>query len=342
MLSFFREGPKFIIVESTKYEILAKKLKESSQYRAKAHRFDDAFEQTSEQHTVIFIVEKMKESITAEDMKSVLIMDSTAEEFLCQLLSDNEISALISKVRMAPGIFLLRSFGNPDKILESIEEEYKDKHQLEGSFLELMNHGNNKGVIVVLSEKPLNKELSLESIYPKGLYIEENPFEFNKGLRLNALRYMNNGLGNKDWYEYEIRIYDRYSAYKLHYEKLLMILDNLQAGLVLGESWAKDYPRLFMSVGVYRIRFFSFLSPQDIKKILLALEHTADGTRIVDYDLYYNRKKIYWSEVMRKDVPRNRKDISQAYRFEIYEKLSPEALEELKKLEEEILKTRVE
>ncbi|HSN66458.1 MAG TPA: hypothetical protein VLS94_07445, partial [Fusibacter sp.] len=158
--------------------------------------------------------------------------------------------------------------------------------------------------------------------------------------RMHGLQYLNVGISNKDWFEIEIRIFDRYSAYKLHYDRLLEVIESLELGYVLGESWSKDYPRLFMSVVVYRIRFFTFNEPSMIKNMLLGMEYLSDGTRIVDYDVYYNQKKLYWTDQREKKDPATRHLLGLKYREEILSRLSQESVDKLTRLEEEIIRTR--
>jgi hypothetical protein len=76
-----------------------------------------------------------------------------------------------------------------------------------------------------------------------------------------------------------------------------------------------------------------------IKKILLGLELLDDSTRIVDYDLYYNRKKLNWSDAADEGI-KLRHLIGVKYRGEILSKLSENEIAELYEMEEKILATR--
>jgi hypothetical protein len=181
--------------------------------------------------------------------------------------------------------------------------------------------------------------MSLNDIYEKVLFMEERYYPLLKSLRSHALKYLNMGIANKDWYEIEIRIFDRYSAYKLHYERLLNVIENLELGIILGESWGKDHPRPMMLVEVYRVRFFTFYSPVYIKRILLGMEYLEDGTRIIDYDIYYNRKKLDWTETVESGI-KSRHLLGIKYREEILSKLSEPEKGKMHMLEESILHTR--
>ncbi|MHB1393885.1 MAG: hypothetical protein ACYCYE_12590 [Clostridia bacterium] len=69
------------------------------------------------------------------------------------------------------------------------------------------------------------------------------------------------------------------------------------------------------------------------------MELLDDGTRIVDYDLYYNRKKINWSDAADEGI-RLRHLIGIKYRGEILSKLSDKEITELNEMEDRILATR--
>ena len=76
----------------------------------------------------------------------------------------------------------------------------------------------------------------------------------------------------------------------------------------------------------------------DIKKILLALEYTLEGKRLVDYDLYYKNRKVSWVSVT---TPKNKKpkiEIAKENRENLYKKLGNKNVATLEEMEEKILK----
>jgi hypothetical protein len=72
----------------------------------------------------------------------------------------------------------------------------------------------------------------------------------------------------------------------------------------------------------------------------VGLEHLDDGTRIVDYDVYYQRKKMDWTDALQDGDPRLRHLLGLKYRKEIYDRLSLQEADKIRLQEEEILKTR--
>lgn len=334
MFSLIRSGPKVLLFESNNIQELSNYFIQEK--NASVYDFDSAFEKAGEDHTIIFITDKITEVVDMKKIAKALIMVEEPDVILCNLLND-KMSHLVVKSRIAIRLIFLRAVGDLDQVVKEISRDYKC---IEGNLIDILNSYNEKGTAVAITDKPLRRNISLkDEVYKKALFIEERYSPLMRGLRSRALKYLNSGLGNKDWYELEIRIFDRYSEYDLHYERLLNIMEWLELGIILGESWGKDYPRPMMSVEVYRVRFFTYYDPIYIKKMLLGLELLDDGTRIVDYDLYYNRKKLNWSDAA-DDGIKVRHLIGVKYRGEILLKLSGKEIEELHEMEEKILATR--
>jgi hypothetical protein len=335
MFSLVRSGPNMLLLESTDIKGLKDYLTEAFD-TVVAHDINSAFEMSNEDFTIIFLTEQMKDIVNTQDIIDTLIIAEESDVFLCKLINDRK-TGLFGRIRTTPRIIMVRAMGDLDTVIHEI---HGDNGGQLGNFMELWNSGKEKGTLVALTDKPLNRNMKLTDLYEKCLYVDQRFFPLFKNLRLHALKYLNKGIGNKDWHEIEIRIYDRYSAYSLHYERLANILDYLELGIILGESWAKDYPRLMMSVGVYRLRFFTFHDPKYIKKMLVGLEYLEDGSRIVDYDVYYQRKKMDWTDALQEGDPRTRHLLGLKYRDEINSRLTPQEIKSIKTQEEEILKTR--
>jgi hypothetical protein len=333
MFSLVRSGPKILLFESGNIQGLKDYfIQEKNAY---VYNFDEAFENAGEDHTIVFVTNKITDVVDIQGISEGLIMAEEPDVILCNLLND-KMSHLVVRSRIAVRIILLRAMGDLDRVVNEIGRDYK---AVQGDLIEVLNSYNEKGTIVAITDKPIHRTVRAKDIFKKALFIEERYRPLLRSLRSNALKYLNSGLGNKDWYELEIRIFDRYSEYKLHYERLLNIMEWLELGIILGESWGKDYPRPMMSVEVYRVRFFTYYDPLYIKKILLGLELLDDSTRIVDYDLYYNRKKLNWSDAADEGI-KVRHLIGEKYRKEILSKLSEKEITELREMEDKILTTR--
>lgn len=335
MFSLIRGGPKILIFESNSIEALSNYLVQET--KATVYNIVDVFEKAGEDHTIIFITKKITDVVDFREVDNAFLIAEEPDVILCNFLND-KMGHLISRSRIATRIILLRVVGDIEKVIKKIGEDYKC---VEGDLMQVLNSYNEKGTIVALTEKPIHRIVSGKDMYTKALFIEERYRPLMSSLRSRALKYLNSGLGNKDWYELEIRIYDKYGEFDLHYTRLLNILESLEIGIILGASWGKDYPRPMLAIEIYRVRFFTYYDPVFIKRILLGLEFLDDGTRIVDYDLFYKRKKIYWPEAVEKDI-KERNLIAAKYRKEILSKLSEKEIEELREMEEKILATRTD
>jgi len=334
MLSLVRGGPKILLFESNRKEELRNYFVQEK--GADSYNSDDAFENAGEDHTILFIIDKITEVVDFDETDNGILIDEEPDVILCNMLNDKKIH-LIRRARIATRIIVLRAMGDPERVVKEISGDYQC---IEGNALDIINSSNEKGSLVVITDKPLHTNISFKKdIYKKALFIKEKYRPLIRSLRSHALKYLNSGLGNKDWYELEIRIYDKYGEYDLHYKRLLNIMESLEIGIILGASWGKDYPRPMLAIEIYRVRFFTYYDPIYIKKILLGLEFLDDGTRIVDYDLFYKRKKIYWTEAVEKNI-KERYQIADKYRKDMLSKLSNEEMKKLNKIENDILTTR--
>lgn len=334
MLSLVRGGPKILLLESSSIEELKDYFVQ--QKGADTYNSDAVFENAGEDHTILFIIDKITEVVDLYKTGNGILINEEPDVILCNMLNDKK-SHLVNKSRIATRIIILRAMGDMERVVREISGDYEC---IAGNALDIINTSDEKGTIVIITDKPLHTNISFKKdIYEKALFIKEKYRPLIRSLRSHALKYLNSGLGNKDWYELEIRIYDKYGEYDLHYKRLLNIMELLEIGVILGASWGKDYPRPMLVIEIYRVRFFTYYDPVFIKKILLGLEFLDDGTRIVDYDLFYKRKKLYWTEAVEKGV-KERHLIAAKYRKDILSKLSENEIKKLYKMESDILATR--
>jgi len=334
MLSLVRGGPKILLFESSRIEELRNYFIQEK--GAEAYNPSDAFENAGEDHTILFIIDKITEVVDFYGTDNGIIINEEPDVILCNMLNDKKID-LVSRSRIATRIIILRAMGDLERVVRDISGDYQC---IVGNPLDIIKSSDEKGTMVVVTDKPLHRNVSFKTdIYEKALYIKEKYRPLIRSLRSRALKYLNNGIGNKDWYELEIRIYDKYGEFDLHYKRLLNIMESLEIGIMLGASWGKDYPRPMLAIEIYRVRFFTFYDPVYIKKLLLGLEYLEDGTRIVDYDLFYKRKKLYWAEAAEKDT-KERHLLAAKYRGEILSKLSEIEMKKLHKIEDDILASR--
>ncbi|SKA96629.1 hypothetical protein SAMN05443428_1222 [Caloramator quimbayensis] len=335
MFSFVRTGPKLIVFGSDNVCELSNFFKDN--LKGISVGLIQALEIAQEDNTIIFITEPGKKIARLEDVKSIILVPERSDYLFSSILNLNAYS-YIKDSHIAPGTVIMRVLGNTEKIIESIRQTYDGKIM---SIEKCLDIGISNQTILSFTEKPINKNLNLKDFKDEHMLIDMPPHILHKRLMSQSLRFLNEGLEDKNWYDLQIRIYDRYSKYRLHYERLSIVLDNLESGLVLGESYAKDYPRFLMSVLVYQIRLFTLLNPIEIKKMLLSMEYLEDGTRISDLDLIYKGKKVDWVEALEPSTKGfTRQELGMKFREETFKKLTADNIEKIKKYDEEIIATR--
>jgi len=117
------------------------------------------------------------------------------------------------------------------------------------------------------------------------------------------------------------------------------IFEKLKMGMILGETWGTDIASVFQTVGIYKVRFFTFKEPLEIKKILVGLEYLEDGERICDYDLYWKRKKYHWDQV-RTETVKGKRELGVYYRDCIMSQLNHGEKIKMAAMEKEIRATK--
>jgi len=157
-----------------------------------------------------------------------------------------------------------------------------------------------------------------------------------RSLRSRAMSYFNQARGYADWKNLEIRAYDVWERYPLQARRLRLVLDELEIGLVLGEGRGKDYARILMLLIVYRFQLATFLEPEQIKGVLMGMEYSASGKRLVDLDLFEGKKKHSWGAMAEKDEDRAKAGVR--FRKNLMEELLPSTREELAWIEGELEK----
>jgi len=288
---------------------------------------------TNEDYTIVYITDDLSKPTILNKDTQVYMLSLDSDEILCRITNDKK-HYLVKSLRVAPRQIVLRYFGNLDKIIYSILKDYEGKIS---NIKESALNFELTDSIIVFTDKPLSRNLSLDDLNEKCLLVKMPFKELYRNIKLNLLMYLNEGLENKNWFELDIRIYDIYNAYHLHYRRLRHVLDNLELGLILGENWSRDRAVMLMSVGVYSIKFFTLYEPKFIKKILLGLEFSSDNVRLCDYDLYYRKKKISWVDIAQ-NKKESRLDVAARCRKELIDMLPPSSVEYIDNIEKEIIR----
>jgi len=298
----------------------------------KAHH--QTCETATDTHIFVYLVSHMKAQFDMSELEALIKVEGEIFEVLMQVIN-NDSEKVITNSRIGPGIVIMKLIGDEEAVIDLVKEDFDAKS---ATMLTQLNE-HSTGTLISFTKGDITKPVSYESLHPVSLHTEKDFKSVMQSLRLQNLKYLNAGLNNEDWYELKIKIYDAYGHFDLHYKRLAYVLEKLDLGLILGESWGTDAATIFLSVGIYKVRFFTFYNPIHIKKILVGLEFLDDGTRVVDYDLYLKRRKIHW-DALRDKEHKFRDALSHMFRQEIYSHLTDEEAHEMHLMEKEILKSR--
>lgn len=334
MVELLRTGPGILLIDTLEEERLRAYFSVTSSQGL--FSLMDAFSYATEGETIVLLADSAERVVRSSEEKNALIIPDEPSVILAGIINSG-FACNIRRTKIVSRTVIMRAMGDMEKVFDELQEEYNG---VEGSLMEFINSNLEQGVIIALTDKSLNRQVNLSDIYmEKCLLVNESYFTLYKDLRSNALKYLNSGLKNKIWYEMDIRIYDMYGAFQLHFDRLMNVLTELEMGIVLGSNWSKDYPKMLLAVDVYSVRFFTFYEPGYIKKILLGMEYVDDGTRIVDYDLYMGKKKVSWRDLT-KDRKMTRDELGLHFRKETMSNLTHLEVKKIHEMEEKVMESR--
>ena len=278
--------------------------------------YESAVKMGDEASTVVFLKDK-KEIKNSLENENVIFLDRDLKFIMKELINwDNKKS--IDKVDMAPSMILMRYIENWEDIYKEIEEKY---HATRIKLLEALKMDSEFCTIVALTQKSLNMSVSPFELVNPPVVVDIPPEKLFKDLRNDVLIYLTKTAESRDWYELRVTIYDKNGNYKRHYERIVHVLNELGVGLVLNEGWTLDHPFVFVTIAVYQVTFLSLIDPIEVKKVLLGMEYGRNGERIVDLDLYHNKRKISWTEKGIKEFGKDREEVGMHFRKELIKKL---------------------
>ncbi|MGI6130077.1 MAG: hypothetical protein ACOYEO_08345 [bacterium] len=270
----------------------------------------------------------------AGENQSVVVLDNTvflvphpAAVILAYFINSGTTPAL-ENAELGPGFLLMRIPTSGSPLINRLAEEYQ------GQKVDLttgLDSGYSEHTLLGFTTHPLSTTINNTQMEPDYLLIPRPANSLFQDLRQAAVRHFTKALkdDNGEWYELRINIYDAWGNYKLHLERLILVLEELETGLILGERWTRDHAFALMSVTAYQVRLFTHWHPLAVKELLLGLEYNAAGQRIVDLDLYYKNQKVNWVQAAKGKGRRKRDIMGKTARDQLLGKLPPWASEQL-------------
>lgn len=322
----FRMGPRYLFIRTDSVDEITKFFEMN--LNGEVIDFWQGLEKASENSSLCFIIGTDNEEANVEDAKRIVLINDVSTSILSSIIN-NHSCHLVDRIDLGPASVVMRVAGDEMKLIERIKERFSGR---EVDFTTGIRSGAKDDTIISFTKKAINGPVSACDLLDIKLLIPKSIREIQGILRLEALRLITQCLDDSQWYELRINIYDSNGKYEENYNRLMHILSKLELGMILGESWTKDYAVLF-SVLTYQIRLFTFSTPEEIKKILMALEYTMDGKRLVDFDLYYKNKKVHWNQIFKSKKKKEKVEIAINCRKNLYQKLKPEDIKTLERME---------
>lgn len=291
--------------------------------------FEQSLDDSIENSTIVFVTDSQCETTDIDDVKYIILIKEPTSILLAAILGSN-LSGLINKADLGPACLIMRFAGDEEKVVNRLKKCYNGE---EITWREGIRKGDKDSTLLALTNKPIGRKLTGKDFVGEALLLH-HPIDYVQNrLRTEGIVFITQSMEDGQWYEYRINIYDSRGKYREHYKRLMLVLNELELGMVLGETWTRDHALVLYSVLAYQVRLFTLSPPEKMKKILLALEYDEKGERLVDFDLYYRNRKISWVDVDKGRKRQNKLDKCKQYREELFEKLSEATVREL--LEEE-------
>ena len=321
----FRMGPRYLFIRSESINEITNFLE--TELNGEVTDFQQGMEKSTEHSTLCFITYINHEKTHIEDAKKIVLIND-GSSFILSSIINSHICELLHKIDIGPTSIVMRLPGEEYKLINRLKTIFDGK---EVDWVDGIDLGERNDTILAFTNKVLGAPVA-DFLGPK-LLIPQPARTVQERLRSEGLRFITQSLTDSQWYELRINIYDSYGNYKEHYDRLMFILSKLEIGMILGENWTKDYAVMLYSVLTYQVRLFTFFKPDDVKEILMALEYTIDGKRLVDFDLYYKNKKIHWSSIIKTNERKNKIEYAKDCRQNLYQKLKSEDIKTLEDME---------
>jgi len=328
-LILVRTGPSFIFFYTKECEQYLFSLLENENDTSKKY-LGQALEESSEANTIAFVLADRERKKTINENTPVILAQSNSSNFLLSIINQKIIREYIFEAELGPGLLLMKIPPHDNYVCNKISFDYQAEST---TLVETLNRDCSNWSIVCFTSQPLSRPLSSSDILDTSILIKDSLPRVYQQLRRQSVKYLTEAINRREWHEYKINIYDLEGRYDLQYQRLVTLIEELEMGFILGETWSVDHPFVMFPVTVYQVRLFSILPSNEVKRIIISLEYDEKGNRLVDLDLYYQRKRIEWGRInLEKGV--KREEVGFRLRREYFSKITSKGYEKILKLEE--------
>ncbi|MDI3474357.1 MAG: hypothetical protein PWQ95_85 [Thermococcaceae archaeon] len=319
-MKFMRFGPSILFLRTPNPEDVEEGI--SKIFGVSPLPTNQAIKDSHELETVLFVTrEWQKETIPPE--KGFLIKDA-ARAVLAAVINSN---LPVEKVHVESAIIFLRVPEKVEDALKILAEEFRGEVM---SLREALDEGEARDTVIAVTKKRLSCPLGPEEV-EGAVLVREHFLKVYRRLSSDAplllLKLM------PEWNDITIKVYDTQKRYDENIARLMMVLEDLDLGFVVGEGWDWDHPRPFMRVPVYKLKLLTWEDPIRVKFLLKGLEYRG-YSRFCDIDVFVEGKKIDWVKLGKFD---SKFELAKAAREELEKHLSEDVKKRLHDIEDKLL-----
>ncbi|WP_297535626.1 hypothetical protein [Thermococcus sp.] len=233
----------------------------------------------------------------------------------------------VKRVEIESTIILLRIPEKVEEALKMLAEKFGGEVMTQ---LDALNLGEACDTVISVTRKKLSSPIGPEDV--EGAVLVRRDFlSVYRELLIDLPMLLFKLL--PEWNEVTIKLYDTNRRYEENIERLLLVIEDLDLGFIVGEGWDWDYPRPFMRVPVYRLKLLTWEKPERVKFLLKGLEYRG-YTRLCDIDVFVGKKKIDWVELGKF---KSKFELAEKAREELEKLLSEDVRKKLHEIEERLL-----
>ena len=291
-------------------------------FKVREMRTDEAIRKSNEFETIVLVTSPEEKRTVAPDW-GFLIREG-AKVVLAEIMNS---SLPVERVEIESTIILIRV---PEKVNEALNLLAET---LGGEVMDqkdALNLGEACDTVISITRKKLSSPIGPEDV--EGAVLVKRDFlsvyrELLVDMPMILFRLL------PEWNEITIKLYDANRRYEENIERLLLVIEDLDLGFVVGEGWDWDYPRPFMRVPVYRLKLLTWEKPERVKFLLKGIEYHG-YKRLCDIDVFVGDKKINWIQLGKFS---SKFELAQKAREELEKELSEEVRRKLNEIEEKLL-----
>ncbi len=233
----------------------------------------------------------------------------------------------VERVEIESTIIILRVPEKVEEALKLLAEKFDGEIM---SQMDALNLGEACDTVISVTKKKLSSPIGPEDI-DGAVLVRRDFLSVYRELLIDTPMLLLKLL--PEWNELTIKIYDTERRYEENIERLLLVIEDLDLGFIVGEGWDWDYPRPFMRVPVYKLKLLTWEKPEKVKFLLKGLEYRG-YKRLCDIDVFVGNKKIEWISLGKFG---SKFELAQKAREELEKLLSDDVKKKLHEIEERLI-----